>query len=1126
MLATRAVKCLPMIVASLALALSATAQEYAFRQVSAGKWHNVAIGSDGTLWAWGWNYWGQLGDGTYVDKQSTLQIGSATNWQSVSAGWWDTMAIKTDGTLWAWGGNNAFHLGDGTTGGSPNPVQIGSANDWRSVSAGGSHTVAIKTDGTLWAWGDNSQGQLGDGTSVPRVTPVQIGSETSWRAVSAGDSHTMAIKTDGSLWAWGDNSSWQLGRGETPPFVLPDAPSPVRVGSANNWQSVSAGYWHTAAIRTDGTLWAWGRIYWDYPLGQIIDRSTPTQMGGANWQSVSADIWHTVATKTDGTIWAWGFNNYGQLGDGTTVSRSGPVRIGAASDWQSVSAGDRHTVAVKADGSLWAWGYNEYNQLGDGTRAEYGGYSSSPVRVGPAAILAQPNSQTVWWSGTAVFGVTAIGIPPLTFQWRKNGTDLANTERVSGATTPTLTITNAQTNDAGDYTVLVTNAIGSITSRVATLTVPVTPFITGQPQSQTNTIGSDVGFCAAVIGQPPFWFQWRKNGTNLTDVGRMSGATTACLTITNLQVSDAGNYTVRVTNAYGAAISGAATLVLLVPPMVTTHPRSQATLVGGSVTFGGAATGTAPLSYQWYFSGNPIIHATNTTYLISNVQNDNYGDYFVVVSNAYGSATSQVATLSVALPPQITVQPANRFVWVGTEVILTTSASGTAPLSYRWHFNGTPIPNATNNQLRLSAASYANAGNYHCVVTNPYAVTTSAVAVVTVSSGVISSIAAWGDNRNGQTNVPVGLRDVVALGSGLNNCVGLRSDGSVVAWGGITVPPGLSNIVAFAGGGAHSVILRTNGSVIAWGDNSYGQTNVPAGLGGVVAVAAGLYYSLALRADGSVRAWGSYWNGSGSYVPMTVPTGLSQVVAIAAGTDHCVALRSNGTVAAWGSPYFYGQTNIPPGLSNVVAIAAGSAHSLALRRDGTVVGWGRNTERQVTIPSGLSNVVAIAAGGFHSLALRADHTVVAWGENFFGGTNVPAGLSNAVAIAGGEFHSLALVNVAAVDVNQDGVPDNDADTDGDGVNNWQEWLAGTDPTRANSVLRIEALLGTNQALILQFEAVANRPYGIEYRNDIFQSAWSFLANVPAASSNHVVQVPQSLSEATNRFYRVNTTGPQ
>jgi uncharacterized repeat protein (TIGR01451 family) len=263
-------------------------------------------------------------------------------------------------------------------------------------------------------------------------------------------------------------------------------------------------------------------------------------------------------------------------------------------------------------------------------------------------------------------------------------------------------------------------------------------------------------------------------------------------------------------------------------------------------------------------------------------------------------------------------------------------------------------------------------------------------------------ISGWGDNASGQTSIPPGLSNVVALAAGRYHDLCLRSDGTVVAWGGdsygqTNVPAGLANVVAVAAGDALSVALRADGTVAAWGQSYVGATNVPGGLNGVVSVAAGSGGILALKSNGTLVAWGN-WSGPSA--------GLSNVVAIAAGYTHYLAVKAGGTVASWGDNGS-GQTNVPTGLSGVVAVAGGYAHSLALRADGTVAAWGENTNGQCDVPGDLTNAVAVAAGYRHSLALKRDGTVVAWGLGSSGQTVVPSGVHDVSLIAGGVTHSLA-----------------------------------------------------------------------------------------------------------------------
>lgn len=296
----------------------------------------------------------------------------------VVAGVFHNIVIKADGSLWAWGGNEGGQLGDGTTTNRSSPVRIGRDRDWASVAAGGAHTVAIRANGSLWAWGGNGQGQIGDGTMFDRSSPVRIGRDTNWASAAAGAAHTLAIRTDGTLWAWGRKVDVYLNP------IHDYGNVPVQIGTDANWARVTAGWGHAVAIRTDGTLWAWG---WNQ-TGQLgdtteIDRVAPEQIGAAtNWSYASAGMAHTVAIRTDGSLWAWGNNEMGQIGDGTTIDRNHPVRITVdipyweaghltpweleellAIHWTSVAAGGAHTVAFRADGRFWVWGNDEEGQL-------------------------------------------------------------------------------------------------------------------------------------------------------------------------------------------------------------------------------------------------------------------------------------------------------------------------------------------------------------------------------------------------------------------------------------------------------------------------------------------------------------------------------------------------------------------------------------------------------------------------------------------------------------------------------------------------------------------------------------------------------------------------------------------
>ncbi len=299
-----------------------------WQSVCAGAYLSVGIKTDGTLWTWGSNGNGQLGTGTASGNFSInvpTQVGVGTNWQSVSTNQGSVvMGIKTDGTLWAWGYNYYGALGDGTNIDKNIPTQIGTGTNWQSISVGRQHSFGIKTDGTLWAWGRNIVGELGDGTNIDKNIPTQIGTGINWQSISGGESHSKGIKTDGTLWAWGFNAVGQLGDGT---FVNKNIPTQVGIGT--NWVSVFGSANHSLGIKTDGTLWAWG-VNDKGALGDgtLINKNIPIQVGtGTNWQYNSGGHLYSMGIKTDGTLWTWGFNGQGRLGDGTSNDKSIPAEI-------------------------------------------------------------------------------------------------------------------------------------------------------------------------------------------------------------------------------------------------------------------------------------------------------------------------------------------------------------------------------------------------------------------------------------------------------------------------------------------------------------------------------------------------------------------------------------------------------------------------------------------------------------------------------------------------------------------------------------------------------------------------------------------------------------------------------
>ena len=342
-----------------------------------------AAPSTSPAWAWGSNANGRLGDGTTVSTSSPVSVvGGFTDWVQISAGNAHTAAIRTNGTAWAWGSNANGRLGDGTTTSRSSPVLVvGGFTDWVQISAGNagnSHTAAIRANGTAWCWGSTDWGKLGDNTSITRSSPVSVvGGFTDWTQISAGTDHTAAVRANGTAWCWGRNYTGRLGDGGTT-----NQSSPVSVvGGFTNWVQISAGKYHTAAVRANGTAWAWGSNTFGWlGDGGTTNRSSPVSVVGGftDWTQISAGGSHTAAIRANGTAWAWGVNAGGILGIGNTSNRSSPVSVvGGFTDWVQISAGNAHNAAVRANGQAWAWGYNNIGQLGDGTTTN----RSSPVSV-------------------------------------------------------------------------------------------------------------------------------------------------------------------------------------------------------------------------------------------------------------------------------------------------------------------------------------------------------------------------------------------------------------------------------------------------------------------------------------------------------------------------------------------------------------------------------------------------------------------------------------------------------------------------------------------------------------------------------------------------------------------------
>ena len=336
--------------------------------ISAGRRHNILLKDNRVIETWGngINGFGALGLGITSNVLIPTPLSSQINISKIFTGAYNSFVIKENGTLWATGDNEDGQLGIGTFG-SGNVsnvfVQIGTSADWKTISASSAHTLAIKIDGTLWAWGSNQQGKLGNRSMTSSYVPIQIGTDSDWKAITGGLHYSVALKNNGTLWAWGLNEAVANN-----PF-----PTQIFIGG-NDWKEISADSagLHTLLLKNNGTLYVFGRT-WSGGMGSLGLGATifvvinPVQIGtDSDWQSISAGFNNSFAIKTNSTLWGWGQNDLGQLGDGTQIDKLIPTQIGLDTDWLMVSPGSRHTIALKSNRALYSWGDNSEAQLGNG----------------------------------------------------------------------------------------------------------------------------------------------------------------------------------------------------------------------------------------------------------------------------------------------------------------------------------------------------------------------------------------------------------------------------------------------------------------------------------------------------------------------------------------------------------------------------------------------------------------------------------------------------------------------------------------------------------------------------------------------------------------------------------------
>jgi len=385
------------------VATPAVAAPVATPMVAAGWYHTLVLKADGTVWAWGFNGSGQLGDGTTTQRTTPVQVMAAANKpltgvKAITAGANHSVALKTDGTVWAWGNNGSGQLGNGSTTNRSYPVRLGgnSITGAKQIAAGVDFTLVLRQNGTVWAVGSNVYGQLGKGTTGGQSTSlVQVQTPAGVALIGAGWYHGLAVEAAGSrVWGWGDNGNGKLG-GTTNP-----KPTPTPIAGLAGATALSGGFQHNLALLPGGVVWALGfNGSGQLGVGDSIGlTNTPIRVTGVtNVKALAAGRTHSVALKSDGTVWTWGNNTYGQLGSGSTggSDRYLPGKVNNLTNVIALDTFYNHTVVLKTDGTVWTWGANTNGQLGDGTTVDW-----------PAPLQVRHASGTFFKALEPVTGVT------------------------------------------------------------------------------------------------------------------------------------------------------------------------------------------------------------------------------------------------------------------------------------------------------------------------------------------------------------------------------------------------------------------------------------------------------------------------------------------------------------------------------------------------------------------------------------------------------------------------------------------------------------------------------------------------------------------------------------------------
>jgi alpha-tubulin suppressor-like RCC1 family protein len=1023
--------------ASIALATPGVAQTLA-----GGDNHTLVLKPDGTVWAFGANGYGQLGDGTSTPRSTPVEVSGLTDIVAVAAGANHSLAITSTGNLYLWGYNAYGQLGDATTTNRNAPIQS-SLTNVVAIAAGNYHSLALRSNGDVYAFGYNASGQLATGNTTSQTSPVQVVSGVA--AIAAGHNHSIFVKTDGTVYGSGNNYSGELGDNSGTPQS-----SAVQMSGISTAVSAAAGSGFTIVLLSNGTLKSTGyNSNGALGIGWFGTQYTPVSvLNLTSITAIAAEGHHVLARKSDGTLYAWGGNTWGQIGVNDTSNKHTPTAVSSLSSVSKIGAGGDHSIAVTSSGVVYTWGYNANSQLGDG---------GTTARYTPNAIS---EADYVWKLSAPTFNVaagtyhtdqtvTVSAMSGTTIHYTRNGSE-PTTSDSSVSPGNTVSVTYSQTLKAKAFK---TGFAASATTSAAY--VMKVGAIGYSPGPTTYTSAQNVTLSTATPGAT---IRYTTDGS--TPTGSSTAYSSAIAIATSTVLKAVGFKTDWSDSDLG---SGTYTMHFGTLPAPTADQATGDYVGSVTVTLSPSVSGTTIR----YTTDNTAVQTNSAIYTAPLVIDTITTLRFKAFHPDY-TASSEVTRTYTLAPAAPTFSPTGGSYSAGQEVTITAPTSGS---TIRYTINAVNGVEPTTSDPAIASGSTIVVGNFILKAkawktgNNPSATTTATYSVsgeVTppaLAAGHAHSLAirndgiafGWGANADGQLGLGAtgadrllpetisGLTSGVAVQGGSTFSHALKTNGTLVGFGanthgrlgiGSTDPSllpaalsGLSGVVAISNGENHGLALKADGSIYAFGGNDYGQlaesTSVTqrtsptliSSVTTVSAIAAGEYFSLALKQNGTISSWGRNWAGqlgNNSTTDSSTPVSVSSITtatAISANWVHALALLADGTVRAWGYN-FYGQLGngesgssanrtIPvevEDLTDVVAIGAGASFSVALKDDGTVWTWGSNAHGQLgdgtntdhVTPaqvSGLSDITAIAVGYYHALAMTSNGTVYAWGLN-------------------------------------------------------------------------------------------------------------------------------------------------